>query len=118
MKDTINEKLRDIEQSLKSHDKSFGLLCVMGYYDEETDSDIDEYLLCTAIVTKDSQYGVAVGSDIMISKDKEVKVSAGDLIHVFDIFRKHKKELICDLYDDTSTFNIDKYICRIKHLQP
>ena len=118
MKDTTNEKFKNIEQSLMNHDKSFGLLCIMGYYDAETDSDVDEYLLCTAVITKDNQYGVAVGDDIWILKDKEVKVSAEDLVSVFDMFRKCKKELICDLYDDVSTFNIDKYTTRIKHLQP
>lgn len=119
MKEDIEEKLKEIESSLMSHEKSFGLLSVMGYYDPATDSDIDEYLLCTAIFNKNEpDTGVAVGSELWILKDKELKVSAKDLVGVFNLFRECNKELICDLYEDINTFNINKYINRLKCLYP
>ena len=119
MKKDIEEKLKEIESSLMSHEKSFGLLAVMGYYDPATDSDIDEYLLCTAIFNKNEpDTGVAVGSELWILKDKELKVSAKDLVDVFNLCRKCNKELICDLYEDINTFNINKYINRLKCLYP
>lgn len=114
---TITKKLEKIENSLLSHEKSFGLLSAMGRYDATTNSDTDEYLLCTAIIPKD-KIGVAVGVDLWILKDKEVRIATKDLVDVFDLFRKCKKELICDLYEDANTFNINKYINRLKCLQP
>lgn len=116
-KTDIQEKLKEIETSLMIHEKSFGLLSIMGYHDNVTDSDIDEYLLCTAIIPKD-EIGVAVGADLWILKDKEVIISAKDLVDVFDLFRKCKKELICDLYEEVNTFNMSKYIKRLQYLQP
>lgn len=50
-----NTILKKIEYTLLSDEKSFGLLCVMGHYDPKTDSDIDEYLLCTAVIRRDNR---------------------------------------------------------------
>ena len=118
MENAINEKFKEIEHSLMSHEKSFGLLCVMGYYDPKTESDVDEYFLSTVVITDETHDGVAIGANLWISKDKEIKVSAKDLIDVFDLFRKCQKELICDLYEDANTFNMSKYINRLQCLQP
>lgn len=119
MEKIIKEELKEIENSLMSHKKSFGLLSIMGYYDTATDSDIDEYLLCTVVIPENKTgIGVAVGAELWILKDKELKISAKDLVDVFDLFRKCKKELICDLYEDVNTFNMSKYINRLQCLHP
>lgn len=47
----MEDKLKEIEESLTLHEKSFGLLSIMGYYDTTIDSDVDEYLLCTAVIS-------------------------------------------------------------------
>jgi len=69
----MKEKLKEIETSLMSHEKAFGLLSIMGYYDTITDSDIDEYLLCTAVIPKDEN-SLAIGADLWILKDKEIQI--------------------------------------------
>lgn len=118
-----NSKLKEIESSLIEHiwdKKVFGLLCVMGYHDPDTDSDIDEYLLCTAKITEDKEhrYGksVAIGNGLWIYKDKEVVITANEIVEVFGIFRKYGKELICDLYSNVDSFDVSRYIERIKRL--
>ena len=50
--------------------------------------------------------------------NKELKVSAKDLVDILDLFRKCNKELICDLYEDVNTFNMSKYINRLQCLHP
>ena len=116
---SMEDKLKEIEESLTLHEKSFGLLSIMGYYDTTIDSDVDEYLLCTAVIPENAtDIGVAVGTELWILKDKELKVSAKDLVDIFDLFRKCNKELICDLYEDVNTFNMSKYINRLQCLHP
>lgn len=115
-----NTILKKIEYTLLSDEKSFGLLCVMGHYDPKTDSDIDEYLLCTAVIRHDNRTkngkSVFIGCDTWILKDKEIIVTAEELVNVFNIFRKCKRELICDLYVGIGEFDISEYLDRLKKL--
>lgn len=112
--------LRIIENSLLSADKAFGLLTSMGYYNAASDEDVDDYLLCTVLIFKNKKShngnSVAVGSSFWLTKDKEICFSTNDLVKVFDVFKKCKRELICDLYRDVNTFDMKAYVERIKKL--
>ena len=111
----FDKELIQIEESLLMNDNSFGLLTTMGYYEPKTDTDIEEYMLCTAIANHRIP-GVSIGRDLWIQKDKEIRVCAEDLVKVFDLFRKLKRELVCELHEDVNTFSLPKYIERIRKL--
>ena len=118
-KEEIKEILKEIETSLNSHNQSFGLLCPMNFYSEDDAKEeiSSEYLLCVAIATP-CEPSVAVGYDIRILKNEEIKLTPKRLGMILDLFKKCKKEIIIDMENDLNTFSIEKYIKRINALQP
>lgn len=107
-----DENFHELENALISADNSFGVLCtdiIDDYDDEDT------------LIGSSCYYSLYVFSYFKNRKSYDngklmCDVSADDIINIFNIFTKHNRELICDLYNGPADFSLDNYISRLRKL--
>ena len=120
-------ELRELEKILLSEEKSFGLVTKSTYTQaEQSDPDWTEYSLFLCVY-KNNWLGF--GGNVTIMEGEGIErtsatiniagtintiVTIDDILRIIDIFERNQRELICDFKQNYGSFNVQKYIDRIK----
>ena len=126
-------ELKDLEQTLLTEEKSFGIISKDAYTPfEPGDSDWIEYTLAIVNLYPRSIFPT-IGGDLTVRRNSEgnvfdtsicmsngshkiLRLTIEDVLKIMDIFQKNNRELIFDFRQDYRSFDMEKYINRIARL--
>lgn len=132
-----DDEFKKLETSLLKEDTSFGVLTITESPFFDCDCSIEElysatlyHLIIITAVVEDERFPNServISDDILdivftteVYKTKEYKeeffLTLSELIKIFKLFQKCKRELICDFQSDLQSFSLHQYIQRIKGL--